>query len=246
MRTWLATALLCLFSPSHARSRCLSSDYLAVVQLAHQALSSTKAPYCVIGALALGAWATPRATSDVDFLMLAQCDNPHPFLDLLRARGFAIDQTWHDADPMAREVVLRLIHPSALHFLVDLVFSLGPFDRAALDRHRAVDFHSLTIWIRSPEDLVLMKLRAGRPRDFDDVLGIVKNPHLELDLDYLWNRANRLGLPGELQICGECSRSRPVDTRSHSLFIPSSPSSPPLSPLQWRKWNVAVVLVGRI
>ena len=29
------------------------NDYLAVVESAHRALSSTQAPYCVIGALAL-------------------------------------------------------------------------------------------------------------------------------------------------------------------------------------------------
>jgi hypothetical protein len=173
-------------------------DYLAVVELANRALSSTQAPYCVIGALALGVWGTPRATYDVDFLVLAQCTDPQPFLGLLQTTGFAINETWHDANPMAREVVLRLAHPTAPHFPVDLVFSLGPFDRAVLDRRRAVDLHGLTIWMSSPEDLLLMKLRASRPRDFDDVISIAKNPRLQLDLPYLWDWADRLGLQGEL------------------------------------------------
>ena len=173
-------------------------DYLAVVELANRALSSTQAPYCVIGALALGVWGTPRATYDVDFLVLAQCTDPQPFLDLLQTTGFAINETWHDANPMAREVVLRLAHPTAPHFPVDLVFSLGPFDRAVLDRRRAVDLRGLTVWMSSPEDLLLMKLRASRPRDFDDVISIAKNPRLQLDLPYLWNWAERLGLQGEL------------------------------------------------
>ena len=68
-------------------------DYLAVVELAHRALSSTDAPYCVIGALALGVWGTPRATYDVDVLILAQHNHPQPFLDLLRTAGFAVNQT---------------------------------------------------------------------------------------------------------------------------------------------------------
>jgi hypothetical protein len=176
----------------------VQDDYLAVVELAHRALSSTQAPYCVIGALALGLWGTPRATYDVDFLVLAQCTDPQPFLDLLHTVGFVINESWHQANPMAREVVLRLAHPTAPHFPVDLVFSSGPFDRAVLDRRRSVDFRGLTIWMSSPEDLALMKLRAGRPRDFDDVISIVKNPRLQLDLDYLWDWADRLGLHGEL------------------------------------------------
>lgn len=173
-------------------------DYLTVVELAHRALSSTEAPYCVIGALALGVWGTPRATYDVDFLILAQCNDPQPFLGLLRTAGFTINESWHEANPMAREVVLRLAHPTVPHFPVDLVFSLSSFDRAVLDRRRAVDFHGSTIWMSSPEDLILMKLRASRPRDFDDVIGIVKNPRLQLDLSYLWNWADRLDLHGEL------------------------------------------------
>lgn len=175
------------------------NDYLAVVELAHRALSSTDAPYCVIGALALGVWGTPRATYDVDVLILAQHNHPQPFLDLLRTAGFAVNQTWYDANPMAREVVLRLAHPTAPHFPVDLVFSLSPFDRAVLDRRQPVAFHGVTIWMSSPEDLILMKLRASRPRDFDDVISIVKNPRLQLDLPYLWNWADQLGLHGELQ-----------------------------------------------
>ena len=177
----------------------VQDDYLAVVELAHRALCSTDAPYCVIGALALGVWGTPRATYDVDVLILAQHHDPQPFLDLLRTAGFAINEAWHDANPMAREVVLRLAHPTAPHFPVDLVFSLSPFDCAVLDRRQPVAFHGVTIWMSSPEDLILMKLRASRPRDFDDVISIVKNPRLNLDRDYLWNWADQLGLHGELQ-----------------------------------------------
>jgi hypothetical protein len=51
---------------------------------------------------------------------------------------------------------------------------------------------------RSSEDLILLKLTAGLPRDFDDVMTIVANPTVHLDLDYLWSWAERLGLQSEL------------------------------------------------
>ena len=50
----------------------------------------------------------------------------------------------------------------------------------------------------SAEDLILLKLKAGRPTDFDDVISVIKNPRLQLDLNYLWNWADRLALQGEL------------------------------------------------
>jgi hypothetical protein len=46
--------------------------------------------------------------------------------------------------------------------------------------------------------LILLKLSAGRPRDFDDVMGIVGNAGASLDLDYLWSWAERVGLQSEL------------------------------------------------
>lgn len=48
------------------------NDYLAVVELAHRALSSTEAPYCVIGTLALGIRGTPRATYDGELQYVLQ------------------------------------------------------------------------------------------------------------------------------------------------------------------------------
>lgn len=57
---------------------------------------------------------------------------------------------------------------------------------------------SVSVWIATPENLILLKLKAGRPTDFDDVISIIKNPCLQLDLPYLWSWADRLGLQGEL------------------------------------------------
>jgi hypothetical protein len=43
-----------------------------------------------------------------------------------------------------------------------------------------------------------MKLKASRGHDFEDAVSIVLNPNLQLDLDYLWSWAERLGLQSEL------------------------------------------------
>lgn len=43
-----------------------------------------------------------------------------------------------------------------------------------------------------------MKIKVSRPHDFEDAMSIVLNPSLQLDLDYLWSWADRLGLQSEL------------------------------------------------
>jgi hypothetical protein len=52
--------------------------------------------------------------------------------------------------------------------------------------------------VASPEDLLLLKIKAGRDQDFLDATNIVTQQRESLQLDYLWNWADRLGLQGEL------------------------------------------------
>ena len=47
------------------------ADYLEVLRTAIEALSNPPLPFCLIGALALGAHGKPRATYDIDLLILA-------------------------------------------------------------------------------------------------------------------------------------------------------------------------------
>jgi len=83
-------------------------------------------PYCVIGALAVGAWGQPRATKD-------------------------------DAH-----------------------------EREALTRRVSLIIEGQPVWMATPEDLILLKLKACRDRDLVDALSIVLRQASRLDLDYLW------------------------------------------------------------
>ncbi len=182
------------------------AGYLKAMAVAMEALASAP-PYCLIGALALGAYGRPRATNDVDFLVLADRSVPEPFCSLLAKKGFSVDERWQAANPMAREAVLRLTHQEFPDIPVDLIFAGAALHRTAIARRRSLLLHGIAAWICSPEDLIMLKLHAGRPRDFEDVLGVVKNSHLRLDFNYLWDWADRLGLRSELSYVIEAARS---------------------------------------
>lgn len=174
------------------------AGYLTVLATAMEALGPSSLPYCIIGALALGAWGRPRATYDLDLLVLTESSAPDPYLAPLVSRGFRIDERWRAGNPMARDVVLRLILPAAPSFPVDLIFATAALQQSAVARRREHDLDGVPVWVCSAEDLLLLKLQASRPRDFDDAVTIVMNPAVQLDLDYLWAWADRLGLQGEL------------------------------------------------
>ena len=172
--------------------------YLEVLSAAIEALSTPPLPYCLIGALALGAYGLPRATHDVDLLILTDSAASHSYLDPLRAKGFAVASDWYEANPMARDVVMRLKHTSAPDFPLDLIFAVSDLHENTVARRRSIDLHGTQLSVSSAEDLILLKLSASRPRDFDDVMGIVGNASAPLDLNYLWSWAERLGLQSEL------------------------------------------------
>lgn len=155
-------------------------------------------PSCLVGALAVNAWGRLRATQDIDLLVLADEPARAALLASLATHSFEPDRTWIELNPMAKDRVLRLRHPDFPSVPLDLIWSCDVHEESALSRRRSLDVLGRSIWVCSPEDLILLKLKAGRPHDFEDALSVIKNPHLRLDLDYLWNWADRLGLHGEL------------------------------------------------
>ncbi|TWU58521.1 hypothetical protein Poly51_13000 [Rubripirellula tenax] len=52
-----------------------------------------------------------------------------------------------------------------------------PFDRARFDRRRKVALGGDEVWIPTPEDVILQKLTWSRPKDQEDILGVIAVNH---------------------------------------------------------------------
>jgi hypothetical protein len=180
--------------PIPPASRDSHADYLHAIVAALPPTS----PYCLVGALAVNAWGRLRATNDIDLLVLADVPARTELIDALHAHEFRIDETWLEHNPTAKDVVMRLTHRAYPTIPLDLLFANDRQSRSALARRQALQLLGVSLYVCSPEDLILLKLKAGRPHDFEDALGIVKNPRLRVDFDYLWSWADQLGLQGEL------------------------------------------------
>lgn len=125
--------------------------------------------FCFIGGLAVGRWGEPRLTQDVDLTLISGFGTEAPFIDALLG-CFA----GRRAD--AREFALRhrvvLIRASG-GVPVDIALGAMPFEERAVDRaseHRYAQ--GAVLRTCSAEDLVVMKVFAGRDRDWLDVEGI--------------------------------------------------------------------------
>ena len=148
----------------------------------------------VIGALALSAWGRPRATLDIDFMILAD-DVPEKLIASLAALGFDRDLAWEQYNPFLKGIHARF---QSSDFALDILFRKDAHHDAAFGRRRRKYHEGMYLWFPSPEDLILLKLRAGRPMDFDDVAGIFERVGKRLDLPYLSRWARRLGIVDEL------------------------------------------------
>lgn len=151
--------------------------------------------HCLIGALALSAWGQIRATQDIDLMVLFDNQTREELIEALATAGFRYDTRWTEQNPLLRAQVLRFRFGN---YPVDLLAPRDAHDRETLARRRLIPLGDFSVWTCSPEDLMLLKLKVGRPQDFEDVLGIVRHQRANLSHEHLWNWADRMGLQGEL------------------------------------------------
>ena len=138
--------------------------------------------FCVIGAVAVARWGEPRATQDVDITLLTGFGGEKPYLDaLLEAFPARVD------DPRKLAAVSRVVVIAASNGTpLDVTLAGMPFEEKLLGRASDHLFEEgVVLRTVSAEDLVVMKLVAGRPRDLGDVEGILVRQGERLDWDLI-------------------------------------------------------------
>jgi len=152
-------------------------------------------PYALIGAMALNMYGRPRTTLDIDFLVLLDEKGVDNINDKAASDNILIDKEWIKSNPMLSKSHVRL---SIDEITIDLMLPGDDHDKQALKRRKKKKINSKMIWIITPEDLILQKLKVGRPRDFEDALTILERLSGKLDIQYLERLAKRLGISNEL------------------------------------------------
>ncbi len=152
----------------------------------------------VIGGVARGAWATPRATMDVD--VLAGTTDLRLILDCAADAGLVAIPEEVALLANADMTRLRLPDHPIGPVRLDLIAACHPFYERVLSRSRQIEVFNVNIRVASPEDLILLKLIADRPQDRVDVQAIIAAQQ-RLDLEILRCEAVELELtlPPELE-----------------------------------------------
>jgi hypothetical protein len=160
------------------------SDTLATTELLQAlggVLGALGARWYVFGAQAVLVWGRPRLTGDVDVTMFLDPETPDAFVAAMAPAGFDL-RVANVRDFVARTRVFPFTH-SRTGLALDVVLGGPGLEEEFLRTARQVDVGGITVPVIAPEELIVTKVLAGRPKDLDDVRGILAAQGAALDLE---------------------------------------------------------------
>lgn len=144
-------------------------------------LNERNTNYALIGALGVAVRGPVRATRDIDMILsVPQIELPR-LLESVAEHGFRVDL--YDSIRMWNES--HLLEFASGPVRVDWIKAVLPAFQHILQRARWEDVGGARIRIADAEGLLLLKLIAFRPRDQEDMRGILAANPGSLDLDWV-------------------------------------------------------------
>ncbi len=155
------------------------ASFVPAIRALCNLLTISHVPGAIIGGVAASLQGQARATEDVDALLRLDERTLDRFLEMAMAQGFK--PRIPDAVSFARRSAVHLLEHESSRVGVDLTICRLPFDSDAIDRSRIVVMDDLQFSVVAPEDLIIMKVIARRPQDFQDIRAVVRaNPQLDV------------------------------------------------------------------
>lgn len=181
-------------------------DPLQVARLVAAVLDALGITYSIGGSLAGSFAGEPRATLDIDMVVDLDDARVTALVDALEGEFYIDEQALRRA-VQERSSANAIHQPTSVK--VDFFIAGGtPLDAELLRRRMSVSVvegDSRRLWIHSPEDILLQKLRwfkrggGASDRQWRDVLGIARTQGTRLDRDYLQAGAARLEIADLLE-----------------------------------------------
>lgn len=174
---------------------------LATLQAGWDALSRVDAPKAVIGGLALTAWRHARYTRDADVLVAIEADRVSELVTALTTAGFHARHVPPLRIIDGQGIVQFMFQPpdALLPFQFDVLLVSGDFQKEAVTR--SVPWPALagtgSIRVVRPDDLVVIKLLAGRIIDRADAAMLLRENRDDIDFVRLHREVARQGVAAE-------------------------------------------------
>ena len=170
-----------------------------------RALDGGDLPFMVIGGQAVLVHGQPRLTQDIDVTLGVEPDHLDKVLEI--CEQLELDPLPEELESFVMETFVLPALQRETRIRVDFVFSTTAYERQAIQRAVRVEIDGTEVPFATAEDLILHKLFAGRPRDREDALGVVRRQAEKLDWAYLDRWAREFAaVPGREEIVQEIER----------------------------------------
>ena len=179
--------------------------FRATIESIHRLLLKYDNRGVIIGGVAVALLGKPRYTADVDAMFLLSTQDIPQFLELAREEN--IIPRVQGVEEFARKSRVLLLKHAPTETEIDISLGILPFEEEMVERGDVKSFANLSARLPTPEDLIVMKAIAHRPKDFEDIQTLVdKYPSLDrhrieywvksfaevLEAPDLWNEIERI------------------------------------------------------
>jgi hypothetical protein len=162
-----------------------------------KACRGARVPYALLGGMAVNAWGQPRATMDVDAMVVLAEPQAEGFVAALHAAGLAASA--HDFHAAFRDPAHVTVFDDRTGFHVDVKLARTAAEREQVADAVAIPFRDGALVVARPEDTIAFKLRFGSPQDLADARSILVRQAGKLDENRLQAWALRLDVVAALR-----------------------------------------------
>lgn len=150
-------------------------------------LSHCQIPYIAIGGQAVLLYGEPRLTADIDMTVGITADNLPDLLVAVEEAGLVV--LTDDPTAFVRKTMVLPARDQETGIRVDFILSFTPYEAEAIKWARFIMIGGAKVAFAAPEDVIIHKVFAGRPRDLEDVRGIlIKQEGLDFAYIERWLR----------------------------------------------------------
>ena len=165
-----------------------------------KSLDQLQIPWMIVGAYSSNAYGIGRSTNDADFVVELARGDLTKLMETLGAE-FQLDRQMQleGITGTVRNVITYV--PSGFQIELFRLYPDDEHDRTRFHRRRQIKLGETEqlVWLPTPEDVVVQKLRWQRRKDLDDVMGILAVSGESLDWSYVRVWTDRHGTSEILQ-----------------------------------------------
>jgi hypothetical protein len=167
-----------------------------------EVLEGAGVSYALVGSFAAGVYSDARSTHDVDLVVQLTTEGQAALLREFRDPDFHLDE-YAIRDAVRRCDMFNMLDETSGDKVDFWLLKTDPYEQQSFRRRRRLAALGMELFVLSPEDVILSKLRwskiGGSERQVEDAANVYEVQRAVLDMEYLLHWARVLEVEAELK-----------------------------------------------